>query len=520
MNLYATSLSALCLFGIAACRPEAAPAPDPGVSSSDLSTFTGTLSASGVSWVTHPVVVDAAGTLDIELSWPTATADLNLFLYAPNGDLITFQNGAARPEVISAHVDEPGTYKVGIKCKTGSTSYTLEVDHVPDVVQHVFSGNAASGAWIEHEFEAEAGQPIEGALAWTTTSANLNLFLYAPDGTTLDFANGTTENPELVSAVATSTGTHRVAIKAKTGSSNYTLTVDVGGTPAEEPTPYPGRPANGTLYWGAGIGGNDDPVARHESQAGHPLTLHRTFFQWSQRTGSMITMAEDDTEHGRLPWVSVKPPSWAQMAAGDHDAAIDQMLVALDAIDGPVWLTVHHEPEGGGGVNSPDDPAGPAGHVAMNQRVRTRMTALGVDNVALAPILMSYTWTAASGRDPEDWWAPGIYDFLGVDHYKDSQASPIDATWLSVRQFAAAKGVELAVGEWGMRGTDAAAGQRMQAFYDHAAGSHQDGQGARVAGLAYFDSGLNSPSGSWELAGAQLTTFRALLLDPRTADPQ
>ena len=78
------------------------------------------------------------------------------------------------------------------------------------------------------------------------------------------------------------------------------------------------------------------------------------------------------------------------MAAGDHDAEIDDLLTRLDAMDGPVWLTIHHEPEGGGGVNSSDDPAGPEAHVAMNRRVRERMTAQGTDNIALAPVLMTY----------------------------------------------------------------------------------------------------------------------------------
>lgn len=38
-----------------------------------------------------------------------------------------------------------------------------------------------------------------------------------------------------------------------------------------------------------------------------------------------------------------------------------------------------------------------------------------------------------------------------------------------------------------------------------------------MVGLCAFDSHLNSPSGSWELQGAQLTVFHELLADPRTA---
>ncbi len=486
-------------------------------------TINGSLSSSGQSWITHSLDVPSAGDLTLVLDWTNASADFNLFLINPDGVTVAHQNGSAKPETLTFHVDEPGTWKVGIKAKTGSSAYALTSSFLPDVVEYDFSGNAAAGSWITHTFEAAAGDSIEASLSWANASTNLNLFLYDPSGTLLDGANSTTDRPELVSAVAAATGTYKLGIKAKTGSSAYDLHIEVGGG-SSPPTPvepsYPGRPANGTLAWGCSVPWNVDLALRHEVPANHNLTLHRSFYQWNQRTGSLVTTATDDLAHGRLPWVSVKPPSWVAMAAGERDGEIDAMLSALDAVDGPVWLTIHHEPEGGGGVNSPDDPGGPSAHVAMNKRVRERITALGVDNVALAPILMTYTWKPASGRDPEEWWAPGIYDFLGVDHYADAEVSPLDPTWYEIRAFAAEKGVELAVGEWGMRGTNTAAGNRMKEFYDHAAGSHADGQGGRVVGLSYFDSGQNSPSGSWELMGAQLSMFHTLLNDPRTANPQ
>lgn len=299
---------------------------------------------------------------------------------------------------------------------------------------------------------------------------------------------------------------------------------------------YPGQPASGTLFWGAAIGGNADPVERHEIPSGEPLSLRRTFWRWDQRTGSMISTAADDLENGRLPWVSVKPPvcpdgearcensDWTGMADGVYDAQIDEMLTALAALPGPVWLTIHHEPEGGGGVNHPDDPVGGSqAHIGMNQRVRDRITALGLENdIALSLILMSWTWDSRSGRNPNDWWEPGIYDILGIDHYNDSEGSLLEngeptPVFPRIRTWAAQRGVDVAVGEWGMRGEDEAAGQRVLEWYEYAADSHNDGQGARVVGLSAFDSGLNSPTGSWELKGEQLNMFWQLLGDPRTA---
>lgn len=275
---------------------------------------------------------------------------------------------------------------------------------------------------------------------------------------------------------------------------------------------FPGDVAPGTLRWGAAIGGNADP-ARHESVAGTSMGLRRTFFQWHQRTGSMVRTAKADLAVGRLPWVSVKPPSWAAMAKGTHDAEIDQMLLALDAVGGPVWLTVHHEPEGGGGRNFPDDPAGASAWRGMQTRVHQRMVALGTDNIAFAPILMSWTFNRLSGRTPADWWVDGIWDFAGIDHYiyKAEKPSVWDSDWRAVLDFYASKGLKVAVGEWGNRGTDATAAAEMTEFYQKALASGSTPGSPQVIGLSYFDSALNSPMGSWELNGEPLNRFRQLM---------
>lgn len=302
-------------------------------------------------------------------------------------------------------------------------------------------------------------------------------------------------------------------------------------------TDYPAQPESGTIFWGSSIHGNGDPVERHEKPSGETLSLRRTFWQWNERTTNMIDIAHDDLINGRLPWISVKPPpcrnndsnceswQWLAMADGAFDTEIDEMLDALSALPGPVWLTVHHEPEGGGGETQPNDLVGGIeAHVGMNRRVRERMNELEVDNVALAPILMAWTFQAASGRNPNDWWEEGIYDFVGIDIYRDSEGSLLTTgeaigggpVWPFIRNWAEERNTEVAVGEWGMRGSDDAAAQRMLNWYEAAVESHGDDQGARVVGLSAFDSGMNS-SNSWELKGGQLEMFHQLLGDSRTA---
>lgn len=284
------------------------------------------------------------------------------------------------------------------------------------------------------------------------------------------------------------------------------------------PAEFPGDVSAGEVRWGAAIHGNGDP-ARHEIVTRRPLGVRRTYWQWQQRTTGMVNVARDDVAAGRLPWVSVKTPGWTAVASGLHDAEIDEMLRALDAVGGPVWLTVHHEPEGGGGHgNSPDDPGGPAAWRAMQVRIRERMRIVGTQNVAFAPILMAWTFDRKSGRNPLDWWVEGIWDFAGIDYYVGSEAPRDIATaqsqWLAARAFYGERGLDLAVGEWGNRGTDEMAAEEMRDFYEHALGSATDGLGAQVIGLAYFDSNLNSSTGGWMLTGAPLEAFRDLVRAP------
>lgn len=291
----------------------------------------------------------------------------------------------------------------------------------------------------------------------------------------------------------------------------------VGGTatPATGAPAFPGDPGPGRIRWGAGIGGNADPVARHESAAGVPMGVRRTY--WSMaKAASLIATAKADIAAGRVPWVSVKlGVTWAEFAAGKLDAAFLDLLAKLGALPGPVWLTVHHEPEGGNGTPYPDDGQGSEVHWrAMQAHVRTLLDRSKVTNIAFAPVLMSWTFDPRSGRNPADWWVPEArWDFAGIDHYidKETVTSVADSQmWAPTVAFYKAKGLRIALGEWGNRGTDAAAAAEMTAFYDHllSIGS---------PGAAYFDSSLNSPSGSWELVGGPLNEFRRLMKLPTSA---
>lgn len=314
-------------------------------------------------------------------------------------------------------------------------------------------------------------------------------------------------------------GPHELAVKSydatgNVGQASGSVEVDNSVTPPPntQGSRFPGDPnpkVTGKAYWGAGITGNGSP-SRHETPTGKSLSIRRTFYQWKDATNTssgMYNTINDDLKNNRLPFVSTKTPSWKAMGNGTYDKEIDVMLKKLDSYGKPIWLAVFHEPEGGAGSNVPNDPDGAPAWRAMQTRIRQRMTALGTKNIAFMPVIMSYTWNPASGRNPEDWWVPGIWDAYIVDHYRDNVSGDMfTPQWTTFVKWAEAKNMPYGIAEWANRGTDTTAANEMQAFWDWSFANKKD-----MIAYTYFDSGLNAPTGSWELKGEQLKKFQSIL---------
>jgi hypothetical protein len=268
-----------------------------------------------------------------------------------------------------------------------------------------------------------------------------------------------------------------------------------------QPAPWAPRFAldvpQGSIRLGAAIGGNAVPAA-HESVTGVPLAMRRTFWGWHHRTTKLPVVVAEDHAAGRTSWVSIKTPHWGETARGDHDAELDQLMLALADLGIPVWLTPWHEPENDSGQGTPAD------WVAMQERFAARAPS----NVTVVPIVMSWTTFAASGRDPEEWTTS--LPIVGVDFYNQSEGrSPLTNDTLApmVDHWVGRHGKLLAFGEFGNRGTDTGAGDELDEWVRWCVAND-------VLACCWFDSDLNSPSGGWTLQGEPLTRFRQWQSDP------
>jgi hypothetical protein len=272
---------------------------------------------------------------------------------------------------------------------------------------------------------------------------------------------------------------------------------------------FPGDTPPGVIRWGCAQPNNGLPT-EHEAAAAVPIGVRRTFWRLDQTT-RLVETARADVTAGRVPWVSIKltsMSSWAAAAQGRVDTNLAVLFAKLGALAGPVWLTAHHEPEGGNGTPHPDEGVGSEQHWrAMQRRVRQVLDASGATNIAFGPTLMAWTFSPSSGRNPSDWWVDDIWDFAGIDNYVEAAATTVRTTgWDNAVEFYRARGLKVAVGEWGNKDHGPSGANEMRDWYDHLIDINSPG-------ACYFDTNAN---GGVPLSGHVLAEFRRLMADQRS----
>lgn len=289
-------------------------------------------------------------------------------------------------------------------------------------------------------------------------------------------------------------------------------------SPPEAPAPsesFVGDVPPGYIRCGVSsrIGGSvrvtQDIRNRFEIAAGKPVGISRHFRQWDNRM-QVISDSSTALSFDRLPWVSIKPPSWSTAGSGGYDGQFDQIINGLKNVGGPVWITLHHEPENDldGGDKTP------ANWRAMQSKFRERLDIAQPTNIAFAPILQAYTWQA---RDPDDYWVDDIWDFFGIDVYTSAGDGAIGTPgyrpgFAAARLYLEDKGLKCAIGEYGNPQFDATGAAENTALYNYCVGSATDGAGCQVIGLTYWDAGKTGDTDyAFPNPSEALTGFRQLI---------
>jgi len=246
-------------------------------------------------------------------------------------------------------------------------------------------------------------------------------------------------------------------------------------------------------YMGAGVGLNEDPAA-FERKVGAPLGVHRLFYQASG-VGAAVAAARTDLAHGRLPWLSFKLPySWTDMAAGRGDAWARDLATRLAALDGPVWVAFHHEPENDGDI-------------AAWTRTQSRLSPIvrsAAPNVAFTAILMGYhSFYGDRATYNLDRILPAAaIDVVGIDPYnyfgvpgrdKSANADLVKEYFQPLAAWARSRGVAWGVAETGY--TDRALADDPHWLLKTFRGLRANGGVA----LSYFNSAPASATGDWLL---------------------
>jgi hypothetical protein len=254
--------------------------------------------------------------------------------------------------------------------------------------------------------------------------------------------------------------------------------------------------------------GSNSPLDSREAQVGK-FGLHRTYWGPTNVT-SAVKMAKGDVANRRVPWLSFKLPySWADMAAGRGDAWARDVATRLGALNGPVWVAFHHEPEGDGPI---------ADWVAMQKHLSPILRAKR--NIAFTVITTGWD-TFFAGQPSYRLNAllpdPSIVDIVGIDAYneygvtkngvKSTKMTEMKKYYAEIAPWAKKHHVAWAVAETGY--TDAAAA------HDAAwlARAFNDLVSYGGIGLVYFDSNLNPIADStWPLKpAAKLNQFKQTL---------
>ncbi len=304
----ALGFTGLAVSAATAGPPPAAPhpvdrsAPPPGAAGTDpivdtdvpgptVETLTGTVGGDAGGATSHPVVVDEPALLRLTLhrvdpaSEPAS--EVVLSLDDPTGTTVARTPGRMPTGVLLVEAATPGTWHAGLRAAAGATGYTLTVERftLPTFATRatVMRGEVGPGSRSAvHPLPVAAGSRLKVVLRWPDRTADLDLAVRGPAGTRGGQARSALLRPEVAVVDALGGGTWAFTVRARRGSSAYTLRVTVADQPAgllaADVAASSGIDTTPTLSWRPSVAdvdadGRDDLLFNRHWEA--PATLYR-----------------------------------------------------------------------------------------------------------------------------------------------------------------------------------------------------------------------------------------------------
>lgn len=304
----------------------------------------------------------------------------------------------------------------------------------------------------------------------------------------------------VVGSVAACTGKDTSGTPTPPARSTTTSPAPTTPSVSQAPTQAPALPAQGTLYYGAFTPPTE--LEGFEAELGTTLACYRSFFKhWEN--AKLIERAGLDIAAGRVPVLSIKPPKpWAELAK--DTAWLDGLMEPLAALNAPVYLAINHEPE------NDAHHFGTAAEYVTLQNAAIARAAMAGGQLAIVPILSSWSFDERADRTPSDWNVPeatvyglDLYNPWSVDNGKPWV--PFEDKLLLAEE--EADGRPMVIGEYGCRSDPNRPGRAATWMQDAFDTAISEG----VIAMAYFDSAQGAEDGTWELDAETLPVFTEIL---------
>ncbi len=271
-----------------------------------------------------------------------------------------------------------------------------------------------------------------------------------------------------------------------------------------------------------------ESIQRLERQLGTTLPFVRVFERWDSVIDNRYNNWIVDGGRGIL--MSIKPQrengqiiTWRSIANAQPGSALhnDMLRFAreLKAVDGDVWLALHHEPEA-----QTDAWGSPADFQNAWRKIHSVLEGQNVDvDWVLTMTAWSFAVNTSDRRSIGNWYPGGAFvDFIGADLYNWNQCRNPQEVWRTLRSgldpvmnYAEARGKQVMLPEFGVHASN---GQAKADWLDDVRSLMKEPRYARgVAAISYFDSidpGVPGCQWPFETSSQSLAAGQRLAQDP------